>query len=161
MKLRCLITFALLGVAGAAGAREIPQDISVQAVVSVPEFQVNSVGNWWEDVLHAEYDPDRGVFKQIEKEVFVKSSYGPIYAKTDRSEYRFTRVNGGEAPRRYHIMLNRIRMGTAPVEIVSAAEAAQGKTIQFRFYPMGESASTRVPGTYVTQATLMFETGAP
>ncbi len=98
MKLRCLITFALLGVAGAAGAKEIPQDISVQAVVSVPEFQVNSVDSWWEDVLQAEYDPDRGVFKQIEKEVFVKSTYGPIYAKTDRSEYRFTRVGGGEAP---------------------------------------------------------------
>ena len=156
-----LAACALLLTAGAVGAKEIPQDVSVQAVVSTPEFQVTSVGNWWDDELRAEYDPSRLVFKQIKKDVFVKSTYGPIYAKTDSPYYRFTRVGGAEFQRRYYISLNRVVMGTAPVEIVSAADAAQGKTIEFRFYPMGEGSTVRMPGTYTTHATLMFETGAP
>ncbi|WP_435653106.1 hypothetical protein ACSC9T_09725 [Pseudomonas putida] len=161
MKLRCFTACALLLTVGAAGAKEIPQDVSVQAVVSTPEFQVTSVDNWWDDELRAEYDPSRLVFKQIKKDVFVKSTYGPIYAKTDSPFYRFKRVGGAEFQRRYYISLNRLVMGTTPVEIVSAAEAAEGKTIEFRFYPMPEASTVRMPGTYITHATVMFETGAP
>lgn len=161
MKLRCLTAGALLLTAGAVGAKEIPQDISVQAVVSTPEFQVTSVGNWWDSDLRAEYDPGRMVFLQIKKELFVKSSYGPIYAKTDQPYYKFKRVGGAEYQRRYYISMNRTPLGTTPVEIVSAEEAAQGKTIEFRFYPMGQDATVGLAGTYITHATLMFETGAP
>lgn len=160
MKLRCLITFALLGAAGTVGAKEIPQEISVQAVVSTPEFQVASAGSWWDEDLEMEYDPSKLTFKDVTKEIFVKSTYGPIYAKTDSQYYRFTRDGGAVDARLYRIQLNRKIMLTTPTEIVSAADAAQGINIPFRFYGFSGTGA-RLPGTYRTQATLMFETGAP
>jgi len=160
MKLRCLITLVLVGVSGTVGAKEIPQDISVRAVVSTPEFQVTSAGSWWDEDLEMEYDPSRLTFKDVTKEIFVKSHYGPIYAKTDSSHYFFKRDGGAQDTRRYQIQLNRIRMLPTPTEIVSAADAAQGTTIPFRFYGFSGVGSS-LPGTYRTHVTLTFETGAP
>jgi len=160
MKLRCLMPLVLVGVAGTVGAKEIPQDISVRAVVSTPEFQVTAEGNWWGQDLELEYDPSGPTFKDVTRNITVKSTYGPIYASTDKKQYNFKREHGAQDNRNYQIQLNRELMQPKPILIVSAADAAQGKTIPFRFW--GHSGiGAKLPGKYSAQVTLTLETGAP
>ncbi|WP_028694818.1 CS1 type fimbrial major subunit [Pseudomonas cremoricolorata] len=151
------LPLALMVTGSAFAVDPIDKQVMVTAVVPTAAFYVEPVSDWMNDPQELPWNPTRSTFGEIRHQLQAKSSVGPITGYLLNAPVL---TSGLDA-----IDLN-VRVGTTDLEttskeILTAAQALPGTTMDFVITAKTPANGTFTPGNYQGLVSMMFETDTP
>lgn len=151
------LPFAALVAGPAMAADPIEKQVLITASVPTANFYVDPVGgNWMNDPQDMAWNAFQGSLTPIRKQLQAKSTVGPITAHLLSPAV----VTSGVDAIGLDVKISDTVLTTSPTEILTAAQAAPGVTVDFEVAAQ-EPAGGYKPGNYQGLVSMMFETAAP
>lgn len=148
----------LLLVSGSLVAAErIDHTVTVTAQIPTDSFYVQPVGDWMNNTQKLSYNPFSKKLDSLNKQMEVKSTTGGIKGYL---VYPPTMTSGADNIGLVVKVAGKA-LSTTSAELVTAADAKNGKTVAFEIVPAAAPATGYVPGTYQGTVSMVFEADAP
>jgi hypothetical protein len=151
------LPFAVLAAGPAMAEDPIEKQVLITATVPTANFYVEPVGgNWMNDPQDMAWNSFQGSLTPVRKQLQAKSTIGPITAHLLSPAI----VSSGVDAINLDVKIAGTVLTTNATEILSAAQALPGATVDFEVEPQ-VPAGGYVPGNYQGLVSMMFETAAP
>ena len=157
-RLLMALPLALFTATAAHAADPIEKQVQVIATVPTGAFYVEPVGgNWMNDPQELQWNSFQGRFDNIDKQLQVKSTIGPIAAYLLSPAV----ISSGAESIDLDVQIAGTSLTTASAEVVDQAKANGGATVGFQISAKPAASGAYAPGNYQGLVSMVFETAAP